>query len=87
MLFVCSVRPGSENLTAPLAPHLLPEVCRQGLYTSTELMDRRRDQRRGGLAAPVGTPGRLHRTEPNAPAGDPPARVRDEQTSPSQPAG
>ena len=61
------------------------EVFTQGLYTSTELMDRYLDQRGDGNA-PVGTPGRLHRTEPNAPAGDPPARVRDEQTSPSQPA-
>jgi hypothetical protein len=63
------------------------EVFTQGLYTSAANMDRYRDQvGRGDIAAPAGAPGRPHRTEPNAPAGDPPVRASSEQTSPSQPA-
>lgn len=63
------------------------EVFTQGLYTSTELADRFRDQlRQADAHATVGSPGRPHRTEPNAPAGDPPERARNEQRHPTQPA-
>jgi AcrR family transcriptional regulator len=63
------------------------EVFTQGLYTSTEIMDGYRDQlRRGDADAPVGSPGRPRRTEPNAPAGDPPGREGNEQVPPPQPA-
>lgn len=63
------------------------EVFTLGLYTSAEIMDRYLDGAgRGDIAAPAGTPGRPHRTEPNAPAGDPPVRAGNEQSSPSQPA-
>ena len=53
------------------------EVFTQGLYTSTEIMDRFRGSVAAGDGdAPVGSPGGSHRTEPNAPAGDPPARAQ-----------
>ena len=63
------------------------EVFTQGLYTSTEIADRFRDQSwLGDDGALIGSPGRSRRTEPNAPAGDPPGLTNSEQGSPSQPA-
>ena len=63
------------------------EVFTQGLYTSPDVLDRYRDQMRlVADDARVGTPGRPRRTEPNAPAGDPPGSATIEQGPPSQPA-
>ncbi len=63
------------------------EVFTQGLYTSTDILTAYRDQLgRADGDSPAGSAGRPHRTEPNAPAGDPPAAAGDEQNPPSQPA-
>lgn len=63
------------------------EVFTQGLYTTAEIPDRFREQQRSfGDPAPGGSPGRPHRTEPNAPAGDPPGPTRNDHGPPSQPA-
>ena len=63
------------------------EVFTQGLYTSTDILTAYRDQLvAGGGDSPAGSAGRPHRTEPNAPAGDPPTGGSDEQQPPTQPA-
>jgi AcrR family transcriptional regulator len=63
------------------------EVFTRGLYTSTQIMDGYLDQTRGGgVDAVDGGPGRPHRTEPNAPAGDPPVPADTDQVRPPQPA-
>jgi len=63
------------------------EVFTQGLYTSPDVLDRFRDQvRLGDDGVQFGTPGRPRRTEPNAPAGDPPGSAANGQGPPSQPA-
>jgi hypothetical protein len=63
------------------------DVFIDGLYTSTRTLDRHPEQAvRGDIDAPVVTPGRPRRTEPNAPAGDPPARPGTVHPFRSQPA-
>jgi len=64
------------------------ELFAEGLYASPDIADRYRNQlQRIDIDARVGSsPWRPRRTEPNAPAGDPPSRESDEQGPPSQPA-
>ena len=64
------------------------EVFTEGLYAAPDIADRYRHQvQRGDVDARGGSsPWRPRRTEPNAPAGDPPSRENIEQGPPSQPA-
>lgn len=64
------------------------EVFTEGLYAAPDIADRYLHLvKRGDVDASRGSsPWRPRRTEPNAPAGDPPSRENDEQGPPSQPA-
>ena len=64
------------------------EVFTDGLYTSSDISDRYRNQLQRNATDSYGgsSPIRPRRTEPNAPAGDPPSLGEDEQEPPSQPA-
>ena len=77
------VRELQRRFTGPVL-----EVFTHGLYTSTDYLDGYRKYLRDNDDAGVDArePSRPHRTEPNAPAGDPPGRMTTDQGPPSRPA-